>query len=206
MKKKCIAIIMGSILCAVALCGCGNEEELRSLETEQSTQISAIDEVSEEAVESTVYTYEEETQDDADVVEGEQFTFSTTDIDGNAATQKDYSDAKLIMVNFWEPWCGPCVNEMPDLEKLYEEYSADGFMILGVFSTTGVDDEVREVLSSCGTTYPILRYVDSMEPYITEYVPTTIFIDGNGNVLTDEPIVGSNSYDDWKQVIEGYMN
>lgn len=132
--------------------------------------------------------------------------FSTTDIDGNAVSFGDFSDAKLIMINFWEPWCGPCVREMPDLEKLYEEYKADGLVILGVFSTEDMEDEAREVLDSCGTSYPILRYTDEMEAFVTEYVPTTVFLDGQGNLLTDEPIVGSNSFDGWKQVVEEYLN
>lgn len=140
------------------------------------------------------------------VINDESSVFSTTDIDGNAVDFKDYTDAKLIMVNFWEPWCGPCVREMPDLEKLYEEYKADGLVILGVYSTADMDDEVREVLKSCGTTYPVLRYSTEMEPFVTEYVPTTVFLDQQGNMLTDEPIVGSNSYDGWKQIIEEYLN
>ena len=95
---------------------------------------------------------------------------------------------------------------MPDLEKLYEEYSSDGFVILGIYSTDDMDDEVRKVLDSCGTTYPILKYDENMEPFITDFVRTTIFIDGNGNVLTDEPEIGGKSYDDWKNIIEAYMN
>lgn len=138
--------------------------------------------------------------------ESAKFSFSTTDINGKEVSIEDFSDAKLIMVNFWEPWCGPCVGEMPDLEKIYEEYKSEGLVILGVFSTLDMEAEAREVLNSCGTTYPILKFEDSMTPFITEYVPTTIFVDSDGNVLTDEPIVGGNSYDDWKEYIDEYMD
>lgn len=134
-----------------------------------------------------------------------QFSFTTTDIEGNSVSLQDYAGAKLIMINFWEPWCGPCVNEMPDLEKLYEEYGSDGFIILGVFSTTEMSEDAKDILKSCGTTYPILEYVDTLEQFTTDYVPTTVFLDQNGNVLTDEPIIGANSYSDWKQIIEGYL-
>lgn len=134
------------------------------------------------------------------------FTFSTTDIDGKEVKLEDYSGAKLIMVNFWEPWCGPCVGEMPELEKLYEEYKGDGFVILGVFGTADMTEEAKEVMDSCGITYPILNYVDSLEQFTTDYVPTTVFLDQYGNELTTESIIGSNSYDGWKQIIEEYMN
>lgn len=148
---------------------------------------------------------EDEIEDDEEDG-GLKFAISTTDIDGNPVSLEDFSDAKLIMVNFWEPWCGPCVGEMPDLEKLYEEYKDKGLVILGIFSTTDMVDEAKEVMDSCGTTYPVLVFEDSMTPFITEYVPTTIFINRKGTVLTDEPIIGSNSYDAWKETIEEYMN
>lgn len=151
-------------------------------------------------------TEQPEEAEQATVADGPQFVLDTTDIDGNAVSINDFSDAKLIMVNFWEPWCGPCVREMPDLEKIYEEYQSEGLVILGVFSSTDMDEEAREVMKSCGTTYPILLYKDEMEPFITEYVPTTVLMDRNGIVLTDEPIVGSDSYDGWKKVIEEYIN
>lgn len=186
MKKNYVSFCIGAVLALTMLVGCETTEDITVVEDIQSAQIDTIEEKSE--------------NDDL------KFILSTEDIDGNAISMEDYSDAKLIMVNFWEPWCGPCVGEMPDLERIYEEYSTDGFVILGVFSTEGMDSEVREVLDSCGITYPILRYEEHMEPFITEYVPTTILLDGHGNVLTDEPLVGGKSYDDWKQIIEGYMN
>lgn len=135
-----------------------------------------------------------------------QLDFSTEDINGNAVSLEDFADAKLIMLNFWEPWCGPCVGEMPDLERLYEEYKDQGFVIIGSFSTRGEDASVKEVIDYTGVTYPIVRYTQSMEPFTTEYVPTTIFMDAHGHVIVDEPIVGSNSYDTWKKGIEHYLN
>lgn len=199
MKKKNVAVIIAMMLVAAVLGGCEVDEEFVETDNTQPEQTISV-----EAEPEAVAELDSIAEPVAAATTG--LAFTTTDIDGNAVSLSDYSDAKVIMVNFWEPWCGPCVGEMPDLEMLYEEYSSEGFMILGVFSTTDMDDEAKEVLASCGTTYPILRYVDDMEPYITEYVPTTIFLDQNGNVLTDEPIVGANSYDDWKQIIEEYLN
>lgn len=191
MKKNYIAVIMGVALIATMLGGC-SQDEATVVEINKQVQPAKTEEATAEGT----------TGEKSDL----QFVLSTTDIDGNTVGLEDFADAKLIMVNFWEPWCGPCVGEMPDLEKLYEEYSSDGFVILGIYSTDDMDDEVRKVLDSCGTTYPILKYDENMEPFITDFVPTTIFIDGNGNVLTDEPEISAKSYDDWKNIIEAYMN
>lgn len=198
MKKKIISVFVGMVMAAVILTGCDDTEK-EGNDVIESEQVSEFEDVQEESNLS-----ENIQQDNSE--NSSKFTFSTTDIDGNSVSIDDFSDAKLIMVNFWEPWCDPCVGEMPDLEKLYEEYKSEGLVILGVYSSLDMEDEAREVLDSCGTTYPVLNYVSSMEPFTTEYVPTTVFLDGTGNVLTDEPIVGGQSYDDWKEMIEEYLH
>lgn len=198
MKKNFCMIIGIALLSAFMLSGCEAIEE--ALE-ETLEEAEALEEKTEAIVGEEATASEEHLID-----EGSQFIISTTDINGNAVSNADFSDAKLIMINFWEPWCGPCVSEMPELERIYEEYSSKGLVIIGVFSSIGMDDEVRNVLDSCGITYPILRYQDQMEPYASDYVPTTVFLNQNGNVLTDEPIIGANSYYDWKMIIDEYMD
>ena len=134
-----------------------------------------------------------------------KFSFAAYDLDGNLVSFNDLAGAKLIMINFWEPWCQPCVEEMPDLELLYEDYKDAGLMILGVFSTEGEDENVRAVLKEAGTTYPIVRCDNHLALYQTDSVPTTILVDGQGNVLTDEPFIGSRSYEDWLAIVSEYM-
>jgi len=46
----------------------------------------------------------------------------------------------VVLVNFWATWCGPCRQEMPHLNKLYEKYKASGFVLLGV----NVDDDTAQ--------------------------------------------------------------
>ena len=213
MKKLLLLMMIGAL--SFTLVGCDDIDVEETAAVEESVEEPKEQEpetIEEEATEEPVEEFEEPEAEEV-IEEGpcpyegaSVFAFETEDINGHAISTEDLAEANLVMINFWEPWCGPCVGEMPDLEKLYEEYKSQKFVILGVFQTEGMDSDVNDVLDSCGTTYPILRYVSSMEPYTTEYVPTTIFIDGHGHVLTDEPFVGSNSYDDWKQIIEKYLN
>ncbi|MBO4360799.1 MAG: TlpA family protein disulfide reductase [Eubacteriaceae bacterium] len=133
------------------------------------------------------------------------FSFTTTDFDGNGFSSSDIEDAVLVMINIWEPWCGPCVGEIPYLAKLYDEYRDEGFLILGVFSSEDMDDSVEELIAGNGIHYPLLRWSREFRALETGYVPTTVFINGKGEILTDEAIVGSNSYEAWKALIEEYL-
>ena len=130
--------------------------------------------------------------------------FSTTDREGNRVDQHVFSGQKLIMLNFWEPWCPPCVNEMPDLEKLYRNYHDKGLLILGIYSTGEMEDDVDAVLQSCATSYPILHYTESFDRFQTGYVPTTVFLDGAGKTL-HEPIPGSKDYAGWEALVLKYL-
>ena len=133
------------------------------------------------------------------------FTFSTVDIEGNAVDMSDYGDAKVIMVNLWEPWCPPCKAEIPDIQKLYDEYKDEGFVVLGVYSS---DDHgsAEEVVREYSITYPILRSTDSFAAFETQYVPTTFFVDGSGNVISDESYIGAKSYEEWESIVLSYLS
>lgn len=134
-------------------------------------------------------------------------TFKISDLDGNEITENVFVGHKVTMINFWEPWCGPCVGELPELEKLYETYKDQGFQIIGVFSSSDQLDEVKQVITDAGITYPIANYDSAFDRFQTGYVPTTIFVDENGklypvsNGYGDNVIVGSASYEDWEKTL-----
>ena len=128
--------------------------------------------------------------------------FSTTDINDHSVTLEDYSDAKVIMVNLWEPWCGPCVGEMPELQKLYTNYKDKGLVILGVY---GTEEDAQAVVKETGVTYPILHRTEDFTPFETDYVPTTFFVDGEGHLLSAQPVIGSQSYAEWEATVLNYL-
>lgn len=134
-----------------------------------------------------------------------QLRFSTTDIDGQPVSSEDFQDASLIMVNFWEPWCSPCVQEMPELEELYENYRDQGLVILGAYGSENMDDDARSILEDANVTYPILHSNTNMRRFATAYFPTTIFLTGDGELLSEEAFIGANSYDTWAKVVEEYL-
>ena len=136
---------------------------------------------------------------------GDLFTFSTETFEGEPFCSEDVKDAKLVMINLWEPWCGPCVGEMPDLEKVYEEFKDEGFVILGVFTDFTQDETTSEILEEAGITYPILRATKEFEGFQTSYVPTSVFLTGEGKLISTEPVIGAQSYDAWKSTVESLL-
>ena len=144
-----------------------------------------------------------DTSDTAPIASGEKLSFTTTDINGKTVSLEDFSGAEVIMFNMWEPWCGPCREELPDLQKLYAKYGAEGLMIVGVYSDT---DGLKETVQSNGIQYPMIKSCAAFNRFNTGYVPTTVFTDGEGNVLSDEAYIGSKSYEEWESVILSYLH
>ena len=154
-----------------------------------------------EARNDTLYTYEIEFKTQSSpLVFDPAFQFSTEDLQGNTVTEQVFAN-KLTVLNFWEPWCGPCVAEMPFLEKLSLEYADQGVQVIGVFATKDADEEVLAALERTGATYPILRYVKEFGQLQTGYVPTTVIIDGSGAIVYG-PVAGALNYAGWCALIE----
>jgi peroxiredoxin len=89
----------------------------------------------------------------------------------------------VVLVNFWATWCGPCRQEMPHLNKLYEKYKASGFVLLGV----NVDDDSAQavgVATKLGVTFPVLPDADKRvsRQYDVSAMPSTVLIDRDGKV------------------------
>ncbi|MCQ2524890.1 MAG: TlpA family protein disulfide reductase [Lachnospiraceae bacterium] len=216
--KKTIGILL-AFLMTLSLTACddfdideflsydsNNQTTYTSSVEDNETTNSIVSEINEENVDDTIEENSDKPDDKSDNEITGEFSFATKDINGNDVTSDIIKDAKLIMVNFWEPWCKPCVGEMPDLQLLYDAYKDEGFLVLGFYTTEGMDSEIKSILEDCGTSYPILLATSNLTKFMTDYVPTTIFVDSKGNVISADPFIGSNSYSGWEDIIKGYLN
>ena len=140
-------------------------------------------------------------------------TFETTDIDGNTYTEKVFSDYDLTLVNAFTTWCSPCVNEMPELEELYQEMKDQGVgvvgMVLDSVSEDGTPDDsivqkAQLLKEKTGVTYPLLipdkGFLNGRISGLQSF-PESFFVDKDGNIVGD-PILGSNTFDGWKEAVE----
>ncbi|HZY10124.1 MAG TPA: TlpA disulfide reductase family protein [Bacteroidota bacterium] len=68
-----------------------------------------------------------------------KFDFKLATLDGKSIQLSDYA-GKVVLVNIWAPWCGPCRKETPGFANLYKEYKEKGFEIVGVAVNTNLKD------------------------------------------------------------------
>ena len=219
--KRIYAFVLAAAL-LLCLCACGSKPEPQVELVPSPTPVSnpEVFPLPAEGVEGTPGT---------DGAFEPDIRFSTTDRDGTACDESLFAGHSLTMINFWEPWCGPCVGEMPDLERLYQAYKDKGFQIVGIYETEDMEDEVDSVLRDTGVSYPILHYADVFDRFSSGYVPNTLFVDGEGHILRHEPdpdivsmlksngtgnaeelaavlYIGSNSYAGWESIIREYLD
>lgn len=137
--------------------------------------------------------------------------FELEDQFGQVHRLSDYK-GKTVFLNFWATWCPPCRAEMPDIQKLYEEYDTEGdeaVIILGVagpnMGNEKSAEDIAAFLDENGYTYPVV--MDTTGDLFTEYgiyaFPTTFMIDREGNVFGYAS--GQLSYDMMKDIITQTM-
>ena len=112
--------------------------------------------------------------------------FTLKDIDGTNVKLTDYK-GKVVLLNFWATWCGPCKLEIPEFVEAYERYRDKGFVILGVLSE---DDpapaELRSFMAKFRMTYPVFLEHQELAAANGELwaLPTSFLIDRQGSICT----------------------
>ncbi len=107
--------------------------------------------------------------------------FTLTDMQGKTWTLKTLK-GKVVLVNFWATWCPPCRKEIPDLEKLYDEFKGRGFVVLGI-----ADDDLsklKDFVSQQKIGYPVLPDPGHVvhKALRIEGIPATLIYDREGRL------------------------
>lgn len=144
-------------------------------------------ETQEEATE-TESEEEEEAAEEVKTIPAIDFTLK--DQYGNTHTLSDYK-GKTVFLNFWATWCSPCRAEMPDIQKLYEEFQQEeeDIVILGVAAPNlgreKSEEGIKGFLEENGYTYPVVMdtEAEAFQAYGINSFPTTFMIDKDGNVF-----------------------
>jgi len=121
--------------------------------------------------------------------------FTLKDLAGTSVTLSKYR-GKVVFLNFWASWCPPCRAEMPSMERLYEVYANDDFVMLAV----NVEQDaaaVRAFVQKHAHTFPVLLDPEATAQrlYGVDRFPETFLIDREGRVV--ERYIGAR---DWSSV------
>jgi len=118
----------------------------------------------------------------AESMSGPAPNFTLKSIDGKNVKLSELR-GEVVMVNFWASWCGPCRQEMPILDAMYEEYQDLGFTILGV-NVEEDPNAAKKLLKSIPVTFPILLDGENSvsKDYDVVAMPSTFMVDRDGNL------------------------
>ncbi len=99
---------------------------------------------------------------------------------------------KVVLLDFWATWCGPCREAIPHLAEIHKNYQDKGLVVIGMNVDKGEREVVRRFVKSMEIPYPILLASEEVvRSYGVTALPTTVLIDKDGKIR--EKIVGFNS-------------
>ena len=207
-KLKRTGILLAALLSALMLGACSGENGAE--ETEAAEAIESTDSAENEA---------DKEAETPDFVAMAFESFKVKELYGEELTQDIFKDADLTMVNLWGTFCGPCINEMPELGELSEELKAEGkAQIIGIpldvitideNDAIVADDEMvekaKKIVEETGAEYTHLIPEGDFGMLIigsgaAQYVPTTFFVDSEGKLVGD-PVVGAKDKNAWTEII-----
>ncbi len=110
--------------------------------------------------------------------------FALEKLGGGTARLGDYA-GKVVLINFWATWCGPCVKEMPDLQALWQRYRQDDFALLAINVDAGRMKPVRRFADRHGLSLPIAmdQKGNTRRAYEVIALPTSYLIGRDGKFL-----------------------
>ena len=119
--------------------------------------------------------------------------FTLPDLDGKMVSLADYK-GKVVLLNIWATWCPPCVEEMPSMEKLYQELKDEGFEILAVSIDVSGAKAVIPFMKKHKLSFSALTDTKGAikSLYQTTGVPESFIIDKDGIIV--EKVIGPR---DW---------
>lgn len=124
------------------------------------------------------------------------------DLEGKEVSIQDYA-GKVIMVDFWETWCSPCLQVFPAMDSLQKEYSDDFVMLAVNLNNSDTQEDVENFKKANDYTFNYVLDKNSVgAEVITLGIPFKVFFDPEGFLIKSELGLSGNDYNDAKEIIE----
>jgi len=122
------------------------------------------------------------------------------DVNGAVVSSEQFK-GKIVVVDFWATWCGPCVMEIPGYVELVKKYGADGLAIVGISLDQAGPPVVKAFASKYGVNYPLVMADEKVIAAFggVEAIPTTFLIDRAGQIRDRK--VGAEETADYEKKI-----
>lgn len=110
--------------------------------------------------------------------------YSATWMDGSKFDLASKRD-KVVLLNLWATWCGPCREEIPDLQALHDKYAPKGFEVIGVSVDENGIEPVKQFVQEFKMTYPVALDPEGKLAGIfqTSVLPTSVLLDRTGKIV-----------------------
>jgi thiol-disulfide isomerase/thioredoxin len=109
------------------------------------------------------------------------------DVNGNVVSSDQFK-GKVVVVDFWATWCGPCRSEIPGYERLQAKYAKDGLVIVGMATNDVGPDGVKKFMEEHGMNYQVVIGEDDVAAAFggaggIDGIPTTFIINRDGLIV-----------------------
>jgi thiol-disulfide isomerase/thioredoxin len=106
-------------------------------------------------------------------------------VDGNGTLSLAENKGKVVLVDLWATWCGPCIKELPHLQALSEKFGSEDFLMLGVVLESGEPEEIQAFITEKQVRYPQVLGEEGTKESFGPFLgyPTKYLIDREGRVV-----------------------
>ena len=165
-----------------------NSEFSAKQEQEYADELAALSTVNDELIAAFAFS---EPFNEYGKMDGRVISFTAKDLDGNEISSSEiFAQHEITMVNVWATWCGPCIGELAELQKIHTRFLEKDCAVVGLLTDTNID-ECRSLMKQNGVTYQVVlapKNFGSIFPF--DSIPTSFFVDREGRFLGTK-IVGA---------------